>query len=197
MFHRLEICGGIASGKTTLANLLKDKKQVAIFEDFQANPFWKQFYADPKRFAFETEITFLLQHYNQIKAVSGSVNPVICDFSFLLDRAYVDVTLRDNEREAFLSVFKEIQRQLGPPALYVHLECSPKEELRRIQARARETEKSIEMSYLSALNDALARHVEVVEASTKVLRIDSERRNFATDRACQEEVIAEIMAALK
>ncbi len=192
---RIEISGGIASGKTTLAGLFEDERAVTFFEDFKVNPFWEQFYEDPKRFAFETEVTFLLQHYNQIKATSGLKEPIVCDFSFLLDRAYVDVTLSDNERRVFLTVFEEVRRQLGPPALYVLLECSPEEELRRIKARGRETEKSMEIEYLARLNTALACHVEMAESSSRILRIDSEHRNFAKDAVCQTEVVAEIKSA--
>lgn len=191
---RVEISGGIASGKTTLAELFESEDATLVFEDFRANPFGEQFYADPKRFAFETEITFLLQHYNGIKAASGLKEPVVCDFSFLLDCAYVDVTLPEEERRVFLTVWQEVQRQLGPPALYVLLECRPEEELRRIKARGRETEKGIGIEYLASLNDALARHVDVAESSSRVLRIDSEQRNFAKDAVCQAEVVAEIMS---
>lgn len=193
---RVEICGGIASGKTALAGLFENEKAITLFENFKANPFWEQFYEDPKRFAFETEVTFLLQHYNQIKAASGSKEPIVCDLSFLLDRAYVDVTLPEDERRVFLAVLEEVQRQLGPPALYVYLECSPEEELRRVQSRGRETEKTISIDYLSALNEALAEHVDTAAASTKVLRIDSVHRNFSVDPVCQQEVVAEVMTWL-
>ena len=191
--YRIEVTGGIASGKSTLANLFDGSDSAAVLEDFKANPFWEQFYADPRCFAFETEITFLLQHYNQIKAASDLKEPIVCDFSFLLDRAYVDVTLAEEERRVFLTVFKEVQRQLGPPALYVLLECSPEEELRRSQARGRKTEKMVSIDYLSALNEAVAEHVDTTAKSTKVLLIDSEHRNFAVDLVCQREVVAEVM----
>ena len=192
---RIEVCGGIASGKTTLSRLFENERVETIFEDFKGNPFWEQFYADPKRFAFETEVTFLLQHFNQVKAASGVEEPIVCDFSFVFDRAYVDVTLSEEERRVFLAVFQEVQRQLGPPALYVVLECSPEEQLRRIKARGRETEKTIEIEYLASLNCALARHVEMAESS-RVIRIDSEYRNFTIDAVCQAEVVAEIKSAV-
>ena len=70
--YRIEICGGIASGKTTLANLLARSNIDPILEDFQTNLFWRAFYADPAGTAFETEITFLLQHYHQIKTARKS-----------------------------------------------------------------------------------------------------------------------------
>jgi deoxyadenosine/deoxycytidine kinase len=57
---RIEIAGGIASGKTTLARLLRKVGLQAIHEQFRKNPFFTAFYEDPGYTAFETEITFLL-----------------------------------------------------------------------------------------------------------------------------------------
>lgn len=65
---RIEICGGIASGKTTLAKLLEENGiGKAIYENFEKNPFWEAFYKNPSKYAFETEIAFTLQHYHEIK----------------------------------------------------------------------------------------------------------------------------------
>ena len=58
---RIEICGGIASGKTTLASLMKKLKVEVLFEDFKTNPFWKAFYVYPGKYIFETEINTQLK----------------------------------------------------------------------------------------------------------------------------------------
>jgi deoxyadenosine/deoxycytidine kinase len=44
---RIEICGGIASGKTTLAVLMQRSGYSAVFENFTLNPFIENFYSDP------------------------------------------------------------------------------------------------------------------------------------------------------
>ncbi len=93
---RIEVCGGIASGKTTLANLLHKLDIPSTLENFAANPFMQQFYADPIKTAFETEITFLLQHYHQTKIAANLNKRFVCDFSFLLDLAYARVTLNSS-----------------------------------------------------------------------------------------------------
>src|SRR5207302_1694437 len=83
MAIRIEICGGIASGKTTFASLFEQQAKI-IYEDFQAVPFWQDFYAAPAEHAFETELSFLLQHYHQVKrAQSKGQSLVVCDFSFV------------------------------------------------------------------------------------------------------------------
>jgi deoxyadenosine/deoxycytidine kinase len=82
----IEVCGGIASGKTTFAGLMTRIGLKPVFEEFRTNPFWQAFYFDPAKYAFETEITFMLQHYHQIKKdqlIMGK--SICCDFSFFLD----------------------------------------------------------------------------------------------------------------
>ena len=37
------------------------------------NPFWEAFYTDPSAYTFETEITFLLQHYHFAKVAGGGL----------------------------------------------------------------------------------------------------------------------------
>ena len=186
---RIEICGGIASGKTTLAHLLSRLHISPVLENFQANPFWKSFYADPVGTAFETEISFLLQHYHEIKAATKRNHAFTCDFSLMLDLAYAYVTLSERKRNAFLTVWGEIQEDLQAPRLLIHLVCEPDVELDRIRGRAREVEKSITIGYLEALNEALAEVINTEAKSCRVIVINSNAVNFADDEAAKKSVL--------
>lgn len=194
MAVRIEICGGIASGKTTLAALLDSNGFRAVLENFRSNPFWQQFYSDPRKFAFETEITFLLQHYNKIKVAGETDGPFACDFSYLLDRAYADVTLGDDQRRAFLAVYDEARKNTGPADLIVFLRCGAEEEFARIRRRGRSVEAGIKMDYLVALNEAVAHRIAVAKSESKVIEIDSERNDFANDPDTQRKMVADILA---
>jgi deoxyadenosine/deoxycytidine kinase len=187
--ERIEICGGIASGKTTLAQLLSGLDIIPVFEDFQTNPFWKAFYADPIGTAFETEISFLLQHYHDIKSAIWRGKPFVCDFSLALDLAYAHVTLSGGKRAAFESVFREIREELPPPSLVVHLVCSPNVELDRIRKRARDIERSITLEYLEAINQALVNVLKEDIGISEVLTFDSAAINFADDEEGKRWVI--------
>jgi len=193
---RIEVCGGIASGKTTFATLLKGIGVKTIIENFQLNPFWKAFYRDPLWHAFETEITFLLQHYHQIKVSSIHDKVFICDFSLMLDLAYADVTLQGSKRDAFLAVYNEAIHDLPPPALLIYLRCEAAVELERIRKRGRVVESSINLEYLSALNSALEDRVHEASKRTNVISIDSEQKNFATNNLVQEELISLVQQKL-
>lgn len=190
--HHIEICGGIASGKTTLANLLAKLDLKPIYENFQTNPFWRAFYADPVGTAFETEITFLLQHYHQIKTAKKSRNIIASDFSMYLDLAYAHVTLSHEKREIFLSVYREVEKELGTPALLIHLKCDPEIELLRIRKRGREIENSITIEYLQQINTQLEKILAEKAHPHKLLVINSGLLDFAHDENVQESTLNQI-----
>jgi deoxyadenosine/deoxycytidine kinase len=191
-----EICGGIASGKTTLAILLGQTRISSCLENFQSNPFWKAFYADPIGTAFETEISFLLQHYHEIKTASKQESAFACDFSLLLDRAYAQVTLNEEKRAAFLAVYQVIRRELPPPNLVIHLVCAPEVELERIRRRGRDVEQSITVDYLSAINKALAKVIKTETGGWNVLSIDSVKLDFANDEHDKQHVLELVKSRL-
>lgn len=179
---RIEICGGIASGKTTLTRVLTQHLGFcSIYEDFKANPFWEAFYADPESHAFETEITFLLMHYHQLKSSleSGEIAPFVSDFSVLLDVAYADMGLTGNSHRVFESVAAEVQHRLGNPALLIHLRCDPSVELNRIVARGRPEESLVSLAFLSDLDAAVAACVGKLPQILPVITIDSVAVDFA------------------
>ncbi len=185
---RVEICGGIASGKTTLAQLLGSQHFDVSYEDFRSNPFWKIFYGDPDRYSFETEVTFLLQHYNQIKRSAFSLNETVLDTSLVLDLAYADVNLTGPHREAFDSVFSVVREEVGHPKLLIHLVCSAETELRRIRARNRSEEESISIPYLENVNKAVSDRVARQPPGLPVLDLNSDELDFANTLTTRETV---------
>ncbi len=193
----IEICGGIASGKTTLATLMRDSGLNAILEDFQINPFLADWYQNPAKYVFETEMSFILQHYHQIKKEQTESIINICDFSFLIDLAYAEIGLQGSKLDAFRVIDLEVKRDLPPPALLIHLDCDAETELKRIRARARDIEKSITLEFLDTLNKAVGRQVDKVQQDIKVVTINSAIKNFAEDGRTKEEItscIAEIFS---
>jgi deoxyguanosine kinase len=193
---RIEICGGIASGKTTLAHLVKKYIRAVEFERFKQNPFWRLFYKDPSEYSFATELTFFLQHCVQIKRRHSKAEMFVCDFSIVQDRAYADINLNGGRLKAFDAVFRQGISELSPTSLIIRLECSAKEELVRIRRRSRAEEGGIEVQYLSDLNKAIKRRVAALPRKTQILTIDSEALDFANDKSDQERVEKNILQAL-
>ena len=58
--------GAIGVGKTTLTRMLSDHLQASdLLEVFEENPFLSKFYESRARYAFQTQMFFLLSRYKQ------------------------------------------------------------------------------------------------------------------------------------
>lgn len=181
--RRIEICGGMASGKTSFAKLFQRTRIKPIFEEFRRNPFLSAFYARPDEYAFETETGFLLQHYHQIKAarIFDPSRPYICDFSLCLDKAYAVVTIK-RSKSAFDSVFQHVIADLSPPDLLVYLDCDAETQMRRIRRRRRKMEEGITLEYLQALNSAIRSVVRKQRIRHNVISINSDNNDFVSNQ---------------
>ncbi|MCT0212144.1 MULTISPECIES: deoxynucleoside kinase [unclassified Synechococcus] len=176
--QRIEVCGGIASGKTTLVHLLAQSGMLASYEDFRANPFWSAFYENPTLSSFETEITFFLQHYHNIKIRNDNKSGFATDFSLWLDLAYARVTLDQRKQAIFSLIHAEVIHEIGHPTLLVHLECDAETQLSRVRRRARAEEESITLEYLIDINRML--HSVLAESANdlNIVRINSSNIDF-------------------
>lgn len=189
---RVEICGGIASGKTSLAKLLEENNiGKVIYEDFHSNPFWKAFYENPGDYIFETELTFTLQHYHEIKKEQSNSSLLICDYSLLLDLAYANIGLRDQKLHVYHEALKELYQDIGHPDLYIYLECSENEELQRIKNRNRAVENNIQLDFLLQLNTELSLGVKE-SPHTQVLKINSKHFDFVNNEEDKKKVLSMI-----
>ncbi len=191
---RVEICGGIATGKTTLASVLEVQGLHPLLEDFRGNPFWELFFADRQLYAFETEMSFLLQHYHQVK--STRPRSVLCDFSFFLDRAFAKVSLRPSEYRVFETASDEVWAQLGLPDLLIGLECPPHIQLARIQRRGRVAETTIELDYLEDLNARIRHELDMAAEHVPVTWIDSAGNDFTGGGEALESFREEVQRRL-
>ncbi len=191
---RVEICGGIASGKTTLARLLADDEGGAlVLEDFRRNPFWQRFYQRPDLYAKEKNLCFLAQHTGEIKAVQAAI--VFCDYAVVQDLAYAQLT-RDVEHVFVMrQVYEHLYHALPAPRLVVHLRCDAAVQLQRIRDRGRREEDPITIDYLRDLNEALDACL-VEHPPCRVLVLRSDTIDFAHDIekaiAVKQSLLAEI-----
>jgi deoxyadenosine/deoxycytidine kinase len=192
MNKRIEITGAIGSGKTSLAAQLLENGYEVVFEEFKLNPFWKAFYSNPVKYNFETEITFILQHYHELKRKLEGATNVVCDFSFTQDLGYAVMGLSKEQLRIFRAVYEYIIEELGQPKLIVYLKCSPKALLRRIRARGRPEEDLIDEGFLATLSKFIEQEInkkKSEEANVGFLEIDTEKIDFIRNPADQAFVI--------
>jgi deoxyadenosine/deoxycytidine kinase len=194
--NRIEICGGIASGKSTLANVLSGPQRNLVEEDFLDDPLWHKFYRDPSRFARRKNVSFLRRHAHAISSIAPD-RSAICDYAVIQDLAYAELTGDRSHVAEMAALFDALYVPLKPPVLIVHLQCAPAVALERVHRRGRSEELELSLSYLSSLNDAISEVLRKRRPSCPVLALRSDKIDFATNERIATEVKRMVLGAIE
>lgn len=196
----------MGSGKTTMSKLLADHLGLHLFEEKVAeNIFLPNYYQDPKKWAFYSQIFYLREKASQISKVKNllSSNSVIQDTPIYQDAfAYAKAQkllgyMTDEEHDLYLKFFEALHKDLPIPDLIVQLDASVPTLESRIRQRGREYEKSITAEYLKLLSDlqeewiANNSHLRVVRIST-----DNPAKNILTNESYKQEFLNNIKTAV-
>ncbi len=153
--YYIAIEGPIGVGKTSLANLMsKELGARLVLEEFEENPFLPEFYKDPERFAFQTQLFFLLQRYRQqqeLRQVDMFQNLLITDYLFVKDRLFASLNLNEKEMHLYDTVANLLERNIIKPDLVIYLQGDTDTLMRNIALRGREMESNITYDYIDAL----------------------------------------------
>jgi deoxyguanosine kinase len=151
----IAIEGPIGVGKTTLAQILAERMGARlVLEPVEENPFLPQFYDDARKFAFQTQLFFLLSRFQQQQALHQQelfTQSTVSDYLFAKDRIFAALTLDPNE----LSLYERLYGALGPrvikPDLVIYLQARGEVLLQRIRRRGRAYERHIDPAYVESL----------------------------------------------
>jgi deoxyguanosine kinase len=181
MYFAIE--GVIGVGKTTLARLLQPAFQSnLLLEVFEENPFLSNFYEDRARYAFQTQLFFLLSRYHQQRqgipqAVLGGEN-VISDYTFDKDSLFARINLQGDELDMYYRVHEALGEKIQRPDLVVYLRAETQHLLQRIAQRDRPYERDMDPGYIEMLNQAYDDYYLNTSHSTPVLVIDSNNLDY-------------------
>ncbi len=171
MRNQIEICGNIASGKSTLAKAIAKNLCCDIaLENFTAVPCLTDFYSNSAKFAFETENLFTLFHYYQLKKLDiGGV----ADFSLIDDYAFAMTTLNAEEFDVYEASFDYILKAVGYADKVIYLKADTTTLIERIKARNRSNEKSISAEYLMNVGNNIEKSIEKKFSNTEIVVLNT------------------------
>lgn len=177
----IAIEGVIGVGKTTLARLLQPRFQAAtILEAFDENPFLSDFYGDRARYAFQTQLFFLLSRYRQQQVAAQQLahGTLISDYSFEKDRLFAHLNIgSSDELEMYDRLYEALAEKVRIPDLVVYLRAHVDTLMARIAMRDRTFERHMDQSYIAALRHGYERLFADYRA-TPLLVIESDRLDF-------------------
>ena len=190
--YYVAIEGTIGVGKTSLANLLCEKLGAKlVLESFEDNPFLSDFYDDPERHAFQTQLWFLLQRYQQqqeLRQIDMFQNLVITDYMFVKDRLFASLNLSEKEMSLYDTVANMMEKNVIHPDLVIFLQADTETLMKNISTRWREFEKNLSEDYLDALNQVYNEYFFRYQ-DTPLVIINTNNIDFVNNNEDLEEMI--------
>ena len=200
MYFAIE--GVIGVGKTTLARMLQTRLEASLLlEVFEENPFLSNFYTDRARYAFQTQIFFLLSRYHQqnrsVPELIAQGNHLISDYTFEKDALFAGINLTGDELAMYQRVHEALAEKMIPPALVVYLRASTATLMQRIALRDRPYERNMEVDYIAELNQAYDAFYLTAERKVPVLVLESDQFDFVRNPEDLDWIENRIRQALK
>jgi deoxyguanosine kinase len=191
----IAIEGVIGAGKTSLAKRIGERLNAKfIFEQFENNPFLEKFYIDRKRFAFQTQMFFLINRFKQQQELHQEdlfAEHLVCDYIFEKDRIFAYMNLSKDELNLYESIYPLLARALRKPDLVIFLQSNTDRLVFNIKKRNRKVERAITRSYLDELSEAY-NHYFFRYNSTPLLIVNSSDIDFVNSDKDFDELFKQI-----
>jgi deoxyadenosine/deoxycytidine kinase len=199
-FPRIEVAAdSMRVGKTTAVKVIETglKRQglpvVASYEDWPHNPYLKASYNNPAVAFLKSQKWFAKRKYEQLsQAPTDAI--FIQDLAPEGDYAYDVANLKQGRMNpADFNNYDQFYRSLNwtkvaPPDLLIYLTVSDRVLLDRAKKSARNFEK-VDEDYFLTLKQVNREWVDQAKKRWKVLEIDTDNFNFASNQNCQEKII--------
>jgi deoxyguanosine kinase len=187
--------GPIGVGKTSLSNILAGRLSARrVFEIVEENPFLANFYADRQKYAFQTQIFFLLSRFRQQQELFQPDlfhSVTVSDYLFAKDRIFACLTLDSHELSLYERVFEALTPRVTRPDLVIFLKARLDVLLYRIRKRGREFERQFDVGYLEELvhayNEFFSHYTE-----TPLLVVDTSDIDFVNNEGDLKGLLASI-----
>ncbi len=192
----IAIDGVIGVGKTSLATLLAEHFGARLLlEKFDENPFLKDFYQNPRQFAFPTQLFFLLSRYRQQQEIPQRDlfhDILITDYVFAKDRIFASLNLEDRELFLYDKVAFLLEQDVTHPDLVIYLQSSTERLMHNIRTRNRDFERNMTEEYIRELNEAYNRFF-FNYTDSPLLIINATTIDFVNNKHDLDELIEQII----
>jgi len=215
--------GPVGVGKSALLDALEKEygrqKLHSFREELEAGPYLSQFYEDKKKYAFQTQIAFMLTRYKQCEALQKILKQpdmfaenkfYATDFIFEKNDIFAELTIEDEQEwklyQDIRDILLESSKKFIKPNFVIYLRAGEETLYRRVQGRLKQTEqlkikdqdttdKDISKEYLSKLTALYDRYFFHYK-TCPVLIIDVNNADFLHDTLCMSTIIDTISKAI-
>jgi deoxyadenosine/deoxycytidine kinase len=153
--NNIVVEGPIGVGKTSLVHMLADRFEArTVLEKYEKNPFLEDFYSNRRRYAFQTQLFFLLSRYQQQSEMIQTdlfKKSVVSDYIFAKDKIFAQINLNENEMVLYNQIYNLLNSKIPKPDLVIFLQAEVDVLLQRIRNRNHTYEKGLTAEYLKEL----------------------------------------------
>ena len=186
--------GPIGVGKTTLSGILARRFNGRHIEELaEDNPFLPDFYKNRARYAFHTQVFFLMSRFKQQEEFTTYdlfSESVVSDYLFAKDRIFARINLSDRELTLYDRVATVLENQITWPDLVIYLTASIDVLMERIRKRSRVFEKGFDKNYLQQLCESYSNYffyynrtpLLVVKTDNFDFRLDTAKFDYLVDK---------------
>jgi deoxyadenosine/deoxycytidine kinase len=193
-FKHIAVEGPIGVGKTSLVDLLAQRFDALKIMERTENPFLEDFYRDKAGSAFQAQLFFLLNRYQQQRELTqGNLfsQVTLSDYLFAKDKIFAYLNLDDSELMIYEKLYALLEQNIPRPDLVIYLQASDKVLLERIRRRSRDYEMGISERYVAELNRAY-NYFFFHYTATPLLVIDTSDIDFVERMDDLNELVTQI-----
>ena len=191
--------GPIRVGKSTLARILAERLNAQRVMEPDENPFLPAFYRGEQGAAFQTQFSFLIQRFEQLRSLdlgAASQRTVVSDFIFEKDKLFACLNLTDLELETYNRYYNFFRDQLPTPDLVIYLQASTDVLKKRLKKKNAPGEKAINEDYLDEVVKAYE-HFFFHYTSSDLLIVNTSEIDFVDRNQDLQELLRKVSAPIK
>lgn len=206
----VSVAGTLGVGKTTFVNFIsKEFGYYKVEENFKDNLFLPRFYKNKKRWAFHSEIFFLIEKVKQIQDLEQiySKKSIVLDSPIYSDvYGYGGALLKEGsmsaeEWQVYMHTFKVFEKKLLRPDLIFYLTAEPEVMYQRIKSRGRSFELALSrkkfITYLALLKSLHDKWIKTYSKRIHIVKIDLNDYNYLHNPALTKKLKLLVGGALK
>lgn len=196
------VAGNIGAGKSSIVEWLRQHFDlVPFFEPNDDNPYLVDFYQDMPRWAFHSQVFFLIRRFRLHRAMEQETHDVVQDRTIYEDAEVFATHLHrsgkmdDRDWAVYSELYETLRDELRPPDLLLYLRCPVKVLKKRIGQRGRKFERNVPKKYLEALDALYTEWFERYDLSP-TLTIETDRLDYVQNLFDRHELVQQVESVL-